>query len=142
MHKFLVPIDDSDNAGRALQYALKLAKERGFIELHIVTVHPEPNVYSQTQVYVTETQMVQLQLQHSQDILAPALEAAKKAGVEHTSEILIGNTATMIVKRAEELGCDGIIMGTQGRGTLGSLFMGSVAVKVVHLTKLPVTLIK
>jgi hypothetical protein len=38
--------------------------------------------------------MVQLQLQHSQDILAPALEAAKKAGVEHTSEILIGNTAT------------------------------------------------
>jgi len=48
----------------------------------------------------------------------------------------------MIVKRAEELGCDGIIMGTQGRGTLGSLFMGSVAVKVVHLTKLPVTLVK
>jgi len=94
MHKFLVPIDGSDDAHHALEYALRLAKEKSSIELHIVTVHPEPNVYSQTQVYVTETQMVQLQLQHSQDILAPALEAAKKAGVEHTSEILIGNTAT------------------------------------------------
>lgn len=140
MHKFLVPIDGSDDARRALEYALRLAKERSSIELHIVTVSPEPIL--KTQEYVTETQMAQLQLQHSQDILAPALEAAKKAGVEHTSEILIGNTATMIVKRAEELGCDAIIMGTQGRGTLGSLFMGSVAVKVVHLTKLPVTLVK
>ena len=138
MHKVLVPIDGSDNAYRALQYALGLANERSSIELHIVTVHPEPNV----EIYVTETQMAQLQLQRSQDILAPALEAAKKAGVEHTSEILIGNTATMIVNRAEELGCDGIIMGTQGRGTVGRLFMGSVAVKVVHQTKLPVTLVK
>ena len=142
MHKFLVPIDGSDEAHRALEYALRLAKEGSSIELHIVTVHQEPSVYGQTQVYVTDTQMGQLQLQHSHDILAPALEAAKKAGIEHTSEILIGNTAPMIVKRAEELGCDGIIMGTQGRGTLGSLFMGSVAVKVVHLTKLPVTLVK
>jgi nucleotide-binding universal stress UspA family protein len=37
MHKFLVPIDDSDNAGRAFQYALELAKERA-IKLYIVTV--------------------------------------------------------------------------------------------------------
>ena len=48
----------------------------------------------------------------------------------------------MIVKRAEELGCDGIIMGTQGRGTVGRLLLGSVAAKVEHLTKLPVTLVK
>jgi nucleotide-binding universal stress UspA family protein len=139
MHKFLVPIDDSDNAGRAFQYALELAKERA-IKLYIVTVHPQPDVYGE--IHVTETQMAELQLKRSQATLAPALEAAKKADVEHTSEILVGNTATMIVKRAEELRCDGIIMGTQGRGTVGRLFMGSVAVKVVHLTKLPVTLVK
>lgn len=142
MPKFLVPIDGSDNARRAVQYALELAKERSSTELHFATVHPGSDVFGETQVYVTETGLSPLQLQHSQDILAPALEAAKKAGVAHTSEILIGNTATMIVKYAEELGCDGIIMGTQGRGTIGRLFMGSVAVKVVHLTKLPVTLVK
>ena len=139
MHKFLVPIDGSDNARNALHYALGLARERSSIALHIVTVRPEPNIFDEA---VPETRMAQLQLKRSQDILAPALEDAKKAGVEHTSEILIGNTATMIVNCAEELGCNAIIMGTQGRGTIGSLFMGSVAIKVVHLTKLPVTLVK
>ena len=48
----------------------------------------------------------------------------------------------MIVKRPEELNCDGIVMGTRGMGAIGNLVMGSVATKVVHLTKLPVTLVK
>lgn len=54
----------------------------------------------------------------------------------------VRRSAPDIVKRAEELGCDGIVMGTQGRGAIGSLLMGSVAIKVVHLTRLPVTLVK
>lgn len=142
MHKLLVAIDGSDHARRALEYALKLARENGPIELHLLTVQPEANVYGEIQVYVTEEQMAKLQRRHSEDIIAPAVEAAKKAGVAHTSEIVVGDAAATIVKRAEELGCDGIVAGTQGRGAVGSLLMGSVALKVVHLTKLPVTLIK
>ena len=142
MHKLLVAIDGSDHAERALGYALTLAKENGRIELHIVTVQPEPNVYGEIQVYVTEEQMAQLQKKRSTDILAPALEAARRAGVAHTSEILVGNTAEKIAERAEEFGCDGIVIGTQGRGAIGSLLMGSVAIKVVHLTRLPVILVK
>jgi nucleotide-binding universal stress UspA family protein len=142
MHKLLVPIDGSDHALRALDYALRLAKEDGPFELHIITVQSEPNVYGEIQVYITEERMAQLQRKHSEDILAPALEAAKKIGAAFTSEIAVGSAAPMIVKRAEELGCDGIVMGTQGRGAVGSVLMGSVALKVVHLTKLPVTLVK
>jgi nucleotide-binding universal stress UspA family protein len=142
MHKLLVPIDGSDHARRALDYAVRLAKDIGGIELHILTVQPEPNVYGEIQVYITEERMAQLQRQHSQDILAPALEAAKTAGVAHTSEIVVGNAASTIAKRADELRCDGIVMGTQGRDAMGSALMGSVALKVVHLSKLPVTLVK
>jgi nucleotide-binding universal stress UspA family protein len=142
MHKLLVPIDGSDHAQRALDYALKLAKENVPVELHILTVQPEPNVYGEIQVYITEERMAQLQRRHSEDMLAPALKAARNAGVTHTSEIVIGNPASTIAKRADELGCDGIVMGTQGRDAMGSVLMGSVALKVVHLTKLPVTLVK
>jgi nucleotide-binding universal stress UspA family protein len=38
--------------------------------------------------------------------------------------------------------CDGIVMGTRGMSAVGNLVMGSVATKVIHLTKLPVTLVK
>jgi nucleotide-binding universal stress UspA family protein len=142
MHKLLVAIDGSDHSQRALGYALKLAKENSAVELHILTVQPEPNVYGEIQVYITHERMAQLQRQHSEDMLAPALQVATTAGVPHTGEIVVGDAASMIAKRAEEIGCDGIIMGTQGRNAIGSALMGSVALKVVHLTKLPVTLVK
>ena len=44
--------------------------------------------------------------------------------------------------RAEEIGCRVIVMGTRGMSALANLMLGSVTTKVVHLTKLPVTLIK
>ena len=74
--------------------------------------------------------------------MRPAIELASAASVPWTSDVLVGDTASMIVKRAEELNCDGIVMGTRGMGAIGNLVMGSVATKVVHLTKLPVTLVK
>jgi nucleotide-binding universal stress UspA family protein len=142
MRKILVPVDGSENALRALSYALKLAKKDEAIGLHLVTVHQEPVIYGEIQVYVSRERMEELQRNHSMDMLQPAVDAAKAAGVSYTSEILVGDTASMIVKRADELNCDGIVMGTRGMSAVGNLVMGSVATKVVHLTKLPVTLIK
>jgi nucleotide-binding universal stress UspA family protein len=142
MHRILIPVDGSDNAARALNYALKLAKENGSIELRLLTVHPEPMIYGEIQVYVSKEKMEELQRKRSKDILRPAAEAARAAGVPYTSEIVVGETAQMIVNRANELNCDGIVMGTRGMGAISNLVMGSVATKVVHLTKLPVTLVK
>lgn len=142
MQKLLIPVDGSENAGRALAYALDLAKKSGPVELHLVTVHPEPVIYGEIQVYVSKEKMEELQREHSEDILRPAAETARSAGVPYTSEILTGDTALMIVNRANELNCDGIVMGTRGMGAIGNLVMGSVATKVVHLAKLPVTLVK
>lgn len=141
MQKLLIPFDGSDNAARALDYALRLAK-RTSTQLHVVTVHPESVVYGEIQVYVSKEKMDELQRKHCEDILQSARDAARAAGVPVTSEILTGDTAAAIVARAEALGCDSIVMGTRGMGAVGNLVMGSVATKVVHLTSLPVTLVK
>ncbi len=114
MHKVLVPVDGSENAARTLDYAVKLAKENGPIELHLVTVHPEPVMYGTPLVYITREKMERLQKEHSEDFLRPAEVMVRAAGVPYTSEILVGDIAPMIVNRAEELNCDGIIMGTGG----------------------------
>ena len=142
MRKLLVPIDNSENALRALRYAIKLAKENKATELHIVYAHEPPIVYGEIAVYLTEEKAKQMQRQHSDDILKPAIELARKAKVKFTTKVLIGNIAEQIVGHAERLRCDGIVMGTRGMGAIGSLVMGSIATKVIHLTKLPVTLVK
>ena len=142
MHKILVPIDSSDNATRALQHAVRLAKEDGSVELHIVNAHKPPIVYGEVAVYMSQEKAKQLQRQHSEIILKPAIEIAKAAGVKFTSEILIGDVPQALVKCAEDKGCDGVVMGTRGMGAIGNLVRGSVATKVIHLTKLPVTLVR
>ena len=142
MRDLLVPIDGSENSVRALQHALKMAKANGTTRLHLLTVHPEPVVYGEIQVYVSSEKMKELQDLHSKDLLQPAIEAATAAGVPFESEIMIGDPAATISRRADELGCDGIVMGTRGMGAIGNLMMGSIATKVVHLTRVPVTLVK
>lgn len=142
MHKILVPIDSSDNAHRALQHAIRLAKENGPLELVIVYAHEPPIVYGEIAIYMPEERAKALQRQHSEDILKPAIEAATAAGVPFTSEVMIGDIAKSIVACAEKHECDGIVMGTRGMGAIGNLVMGSIATKVIHLTQLPVTLVK
>ena len=142
MYKLLVPVDGSPSARNALTYAIRLAKQQGGIELHIVTVHPEPVIKGDLQVYIQQETAVELQRIHSNDFLQPAIDAAKWARVPFASEVLVGSTALMIAKRAKELNCVGIVMGTRGMGAVGNLVLGSVATEVVHLTSLPVTLVK
>ena len=142
MHKLLVPVDNSDGAMRAVEYAIRLAKERKPTELMIVHAHEPPLVYGEIAMYLPEEKAEELQLEHSEGILQPAIEKAKKAGVTFTSKVLIGDVAKSIVACAEASGCCAIVMGTRGMSAIGNLVMGSVATKVIHLTNLPVTLVK
>jgi hypothetical protein len=102
--------------------AIGLAKADPAIELHIVHAHEPRIVYGEIAVYLPEEKAKALQRQHSEDILKPAMEAANAAGVRQATSILIGQVAPSLVDYAESNGCDGI--------------------KVIHLTNIPVTLVK
>ena len=142
MLKLLVAFDGSDNALRAVRYAIDLVKENPPVSLHLVHAHDEPIVYGEIAVYITPEKMAELQREESELVLAAAEKVLRDAGVPFTSEILIGSIPLRISQRADELGCDGIVMGSVGRTAIGSLLMGSVASKVAHHSNVPVTLVK
>ena len=125
-----------------MKHAVKRAKECGETTLHLIAVHPEPIVYGEIEVYVTRERMAELQRQRCADLLKPAEDLARNAGASFTTEIAVGEIAPILARRAEELHCDEIIMGTRGMSAIGNLVMGSVATKVVHLAAMPVTLVK
>jgi nucleotide-binding universal stress UspA family protein len=93
-------------------------------------------------VYAGEEHMHELAAQQAMKPLEAAREQLSKAGVAADFEELEGDPAETIAHRAAELGCEGIVMGTHGRGRVSHLVLGSVAQRVVHLASMPVTLVR
>lgn len=141
-HKIFVPFDGSGCALRALEHAVAQARRMGDCAIHVAHAHEEPLIYGEIAVYVPREKMTKLQREHSEDVLARAEPILKAAGLPYEKEILVGPVAQVLAERARLLGCDAIVMGTHGLTALGSIVMGSVAAKLVHLSAIPVTLVK
>jgi len=63
--------------------------------------------------------------------------------LKRVASILVvdGDPADEILKKADELNCDVIVMGTHGKGLITHTFLGSVSEKVLHRTRKPVFII-
>lgn len=142
MFKVMLPFDGSENALRAVEHVIQLAKAGIRLSVVLVHAHEEPLLYGELAVYTSKEQIAKLQKEHSEAVLVPAEEALRKGKISFEKEILVGNIGERITTRAKELGCHGIVMGTRGMGSIGNLLMGSISTKVVHLATVPVTLVK
>ncbi len=142
MMKLLVPVDGSDSSLHAVEHVIRLAKENGPVSAHLLNVYDEPVRYGDVGVKMTKDQLKEAVREEGDPALATAERLLRDAGISYEREVHPGNVPLTIARRAEDLGCDGIVMGTRGNGALANLVMGSVAMKVVHVAKTPVTLVK
>jgi nucleotide-binding universal stress UspA family protein len=141
MNAILVPVDGSVNALHAVDLAIAQAKRiRG--QVHLLNVQLLPDTYGTVREYLVEVPNRELTTQRAKAILKPAVARLQRARVPHNVHIIYGDIAPTIVRAASRLKCESIIMGTRGLGPIGGLLLGSVATKVIHLAKKPVTLIK
>jgi nucleotide-binding universal stress UspA family protein len=141
-YEIFVPMDGSGCARRALEHAIGLAKRLGDCTLHVAHAHEQPLLYGEIAVYVPREKMEQLQHEHCEAVLSRADAVLKESGVRYHKEILTGPVAEALAARAHELHCDLVVMGTHGLTSLQSMLMGSIATKLVHLIRIPVTLVK
>lgn len=140
--KIFVPFDGSGCALRALEHALELGRRIDDCSVHVAHAHEEPLIYGEIAVYVPREKMEKLQREQSESVLARADPLLKSAGMPYEKEVLVGPVAQVLAERAQALGCDAIVMGTHGMTALGKFLMGSTASKLIHLSEIPVTLVK
>lgn len=143
MKKILLPVDGSSNSMRAVKFAIAEAKLSN-AELHLVHVVADFDDYGMMRAYISETQCGRMMKARAALILKRAETAIGKAGVRFKTHIDTGEgeVAGRIAAAARRLRCASIVMGTRGMGTLGNLMLGSIATKVIHAAKVPVTLVK
>ena len=138
--RILVPVDGSAGALRAVKHAAAVVKEGAEVEL--VNVQPAMPLYGMVRAYMRAPQYRAACEALSRKALDPAIRLLKRARVAHRTHVLYGEPGAVVADATRRLKCRAIMMGTRGQGAVGNLLLGSVATKVVHLAKVPVTLVK
>ncbi|MDD5176833.1 MAG: universal stress protein [Sterolibacterium sp.] len=110
-------------------------------QLHLLTVHPPIPIGLATQ-HVGHAALERYYREEGEASLAPARQLLDAAGLPHTPHIHVGEPAAIIVKVAQELGCELICMGSHGHGALQNAILGSVATRVLHLARISVLVAK
>ena len=142
MKKLLLPVDGSDNALRAVKFALDQATTySGQTEIHLLTVQL-PIVSGDVRMFVSEESIKNYYHDEGIKVLASARAMLDAAGVHYIYHIGVGQIAETIAQYAEKESCDQIILGSKGHGAIAGLLLGSVATKVMHLVNIPVCLVK
>jgi len=142
-HTYLVPTDFSDGSRRAIDRALALASESG-AEVVLLSVFdlpvyatplggaPDSAAMAAPEAFVRS---VREGLQRDLDTLVAELSGG---AVTVRGRVAEGMAAATIVRIAEELDADMIILGTHGRTGFQRFMLGSVAERVVRTAGRPV----
>ena len=140
MKRYLVPVDGSQYASRALAHAIARARETK-AEIHVLHVVPPLN-YDELRIYAERDDIATIRREANRRLLADALAEVKSTGIPHVGHLLDGDPAQTIAHFAESQAMDEIVIGSRGMGALSGMMLGSVSNRVAHLARVPVTLVK
>jgi len=137
--KVLIPSNFSDVSNKAIEVALPMIAQLGadIVFVHILERidHPDPlsKLFDKGYAYLTN---------RAQTLLNDLVMLAKGRGMRADSELLEGAPYIEVLKFADKIGADLIIMATHGRRGFNRLILGSQAEKIVRMATGPVTTIR
>ena len=152
--RILFATDLSDSSAYVFRYAINSAKKHdaGIIILHVLEPlaattktlagsylfgAQEKQIWEEKVAYVKDRIQKQLETFCEQE-LKDDPESAKRVD---SIELCEGFPAEMILRKADDLNCDEIVMGTHGKGFIRNTFLGSTSKRVLRRTRKPVLII-
>ena len=135
-HRVLLPIDGSAHAQRAAEY---LANCAGALDIGAVYILNVQSIEEQAALAADDAGGPDYE-QRGRQATAQARATLDSARLPNNTVTLLGEPPAVIVRTAEEEAVDEIVMGSRGLSLFTDL-MGSVAYKVIHRTRLPVTVV-
>jgi nucleotide-binding universal stress UspA family protein len=134
LNTIVVGTDGSETAGRAVQEALELASSTGAV-LNIVTAY-QPVGRARLKAEAEQTpEDLQWAIGPAEDAevtLQAATDAAGGSGVEVHGHAVEGDPADAILRVAEDMGADVIVVGNKGMTGTKRFLLGSVPNKISH----------
>lgn len=133
--RILVGIDGSEDAIRAARLAVKVARMLNATLTLVMIENPED--YALT---VERESLLKAKEELIWNILQTAKNEIAEEGVEIDTIIDVGNPALKLAEMAKN-GYDMVVVSRKGLGATKSLFMGSVSVRLVQHSVVPVLVV-
>ena len=141
LKRIVVPLDGSECAAHAFNYALGLAKAQG-ATLDVMAVIDPVAILGRTPSRPHEEKQIAEARADADRALKSAVETAANAGIPAERHVELGDPVDKIVEHATKKRAQAIVMGTHGRSGFKRLFMGSVAEAVLRLSPCPVVVVR
>lgn len=141
--RILLAVDGSKHSLEAVQSLIdNVGWYRDRPEVELVTVHlPVPKLPGMGAA-VGKSQIEKYYQEEGEAKLLTARRKLDAAGLRYEASVLVGPVAETIVKQAKDKRCDLIFIGSRGMSEMGKALLGSTATKVLHISDIPVLLVK
>jgi nucleotide-binding universal stress UspA family protein len=144
LKKIVVPTDFSSTSWNALDWVREYSKNTP-VEVHCVFAMQQPTYFLPSEsVPSPETipTLSQLKSLSETSLTQAAKEQQSRFDQPLRTQVVIGKPADEIVRYAEDINADMIVMAARGRNALSRMLIGDTAASVVQLSTCPVVTIK
>lgn len=144
-NKVLVPLDGSKASEVVIPHVSELASKLKTEVVLFQVVAPSYFVYAipgEAVLQPHSPEDLQNMIEHSKFYLDKVSAEFRDKGIETTSEVGIGGPAEEIIRVADEMQVDMVIMSTHGHSSISLWAFGSNADKVLHAGNTPVLLVR
>jgi len=136
---WLLALDGSKGSERAAEYVARTAPRTGVREIHLVYVQPFEGVRGYA---LQRPNVLRAAGEAARRTTASVSRMLESAGLAPRLHAPVGaDPASVIAAIAQRQAVQDIVLGTRGMSAAGNLVLGSVAYKVIHLARQPVTLV-
>jgi nucleotide-binding universal stress UspA family protein len=137
----LVPVDGTPGSSLALGAAVPLARDTGARLVLLQVVTPFLQDYLPDGIIV-DPAWDEAMCASARQYVNTLAERLQESGIDTTGVVTLGSTAKEIVRAADELGADVIVMSTHALTGPARTLLGSVADEVVRTAHQPVALVR
>jgi nucleotide-binding universal stress UspA family protein len=140
MYRIMIAVDGSELALDAVRHGVALARKGLQAQFILAHVQDEASLF---ELATQDADMIAAaSVEAAQHLMAPAVAILEAAGQPCETEVGLGEAAATLVDMAERNGCDLLLIGARGLGSLRGALLGSVSQAVVSLSAIPVTIVK
>ena len=133
-------VDGSEPAQRAARRAFDLGKRLGET-VTLAYALPPPPVFSEPAVVLDIAELERRVYESGKTVLENLAAEGRASGAQVDTRMLSGPAAEILAEQAQAQDVDFVVVGSRGRTLVGSMLLGSISHRLVHICKKPILIV-